>query len=75
MLERCVAEAQCGLAQRKLNARVLTSDNGSTDGSIELADMLGARVVRIATKSYGNGLRAVRCGFGKSWASATSRFP
>src|SRR3981081_4310420 len=36
---------------------VVVSDNGSTDGSIELSRQLGARVVRAELKGYGHALR------------------
>jgi hypothetical protein len=35
---------------------VVIADNGSTDGSIEIAQRLGARVVRVPAKGYGNAL-------------------
>ena len=34
------------------------ADNGSTDGSIEIAEKLGARVVRVEQRGYGSALRA-----------------
>lgn len=40
-----------------LRGEVLVSDNGSTDGSVELAERLGARVVRCPDRGYGNALR------------------
>jgi len=36
---------------------VLVADNGSTDGSPELATQAGGRVVAVAAKGYGNALR------------------
>lgn len=36
---------------------VLVSDNWSTDGSIEIAEWLGARVVKCPDKGYGNALK------------------
>lgn len=56
-LERCITKAQHSLAELKVEGEVLIADNGSTDGSIELAEKLGARVVRVAAKGYGNALR------------------
>jgi glycosyltransferase involved in cell wall biosynthesis len=40
-----------------LSCEILISDNGSTDGSIELATQLGCRVVHCPIKGYGNALR------------------
>jgi glycosyltransferase involved in cell wall biosynthesis len=36
----------------------VVADNGSTDGSIDIAQQHGARVVHVAAKGYGNALRA-----------------
>ncbi len=56
-IERCIAKAQRSLAELKVNGEVVIADNGSTDGSIALAEKLGARVVSVAAKGYGNALR------------------
>jgi glycosyltransferase involved in cell wall biosynthesis len=40
-----------------LRGEVLVSDNGSTDGSPQLAERLGARVVHAPARGYGNALR------------------
>ena len=40
-----------------ISAEVLVADNGSTDGSQELARAAGARVVEIAARGYGAALR------------------
>lgn len=56
-LAACIAKAQAGLKEAGVTGEVLIADNGSTDGSIELAEKLGARVVRVAAKGYGNALR------------------
>jgi glycosyltransferase involved in cell wall biosynthesis len=54
----CVAKALAYLGSRNINGEVIVADNGSTDGSQEIALNLGARVVPIASKGYGNALRA-----------------
>lgn len=43
-----------------LKGEVVISDNGSTDGSVKIAEKFGARVVHCPQKGYGN---ALRCGF------------
>jgi glycosyltransferase involved in cell wall biosynthesis len=53
----CVNEAKGALAAHDIAGEVLVADNGSTDGSQELATNAGARVVAIAAKGYGNALR------------------
>ena len=40
-----------------LNGEVVVADNGSTDGSIELATKAGARVERVSSKGYGAAIR------------------
>lgn len=53
----CVREAMDALAAAGIGGEVLVADNGSTDGSQDLATRAGARVVPIAIKGYGNALR------------------
>jgi glycosyltransferase involved in cell wall biosynthesis len=52
----CVAKAQKFLETTGTVGEVLVADNGSTDGSIEIARRLGARVVAVETKGYGAAL-------------------
>lgn len=53
----CIAKAQAWLQRSGLAGEVLIADNGSTDGSQEIARSLGARVVPIAERGYGSALR------------------
>lgn len=53
----CVREAMDALAASGIAGEVVVADNGSTDGSQDLATQAGARVVPIAAKGYGNALR------------------
>jgi hypothetical protein len=53
----CIAKAQLGIERAGISGEVLIADNGSTDGSIELAEKHGARVVRVTKKGYGSALR------------------
>jgi hypothetical protein len=53
----CIKKGLKSLADLGLRGEVLIADNGSTDGSIEIAKKLGARVVNIPRKGYGNALR------------------
>jgi len=52
----CVRKARAFLERTDIEGEVLVADNGSTDGSPELARAAGARVVRIAEKGYGSAL-------------------
>lgn len=56
-LATCINKAHAGLAAAGVRGEVLIADNGSTDGSIEIAERLGARVERVKAKGYGNALR------------------
>src|SRR5262245_48485250 len=52
----CVTKAQAFLTRSGIDGEVLVADNGSTDGSTDIARSHGARVVHIAAKGYGNAL-------------------
>jgi glycosyltransferase involved in cell wall biosynthesis len=52
----CVQKAVWALSNAGIQGEVIVADNGSTDGSIELAQSQGARVVPISAKGYGNAL-------------------
>jgi len=52
----CISEALLFLKQNSINGEVLVSDNGSLDGSVEIAQSAGARVVFAANKGYGSAL-------------------
>ena len=56
-LVACIEKARRGIESAGVTGEVLIADNGSTDGSIELAEKHGARVVRVVAKGYGNALR------------------
>lgn len=56
-IQACVREAINGMTTAGIAGEVLVADNGSTDGSQDLAQQAGARVVPIAIKGYGNALR------------------
>lgn len=53
----CVRKARGFLQRTGVAGEVLVADNGSTDGSAELARAAGARVIAIAAKGYGSALR------------------
>ncbi len=53
----CVAKALRFLQQEGISGEVVVADNGSSDGSQEIASMAGARVVSVEEKGYGNALR------------------
>jgi len=55
-LEACIGKAKAYLASSGVAGEVVVADNGSTDGSIELAERLGARVIRVPERGYGAAL-------------------
>jgi glycosyltransferase involved in cell wall biosynthesis len=52
----CVRKARGFLERTGIVGEVLVADNGSSDGSVELARRAGARVVCIAQRGYGSAL-------------------
>jgi Glycosyl transferase family 2 len=52
----CVGKAVKFLADSGVSGEVVLADNGSTDGSQQLATDAGARVVPVSDKGYGNAL-------------------
>lgn len=55
-LAACLEQAKLGLSQLSEVGEVVVSDNGSTDGSVAIAERNGARVVRAAQRGYGAAL-------------------
>lgn len=55
----CIKKAQGCIERLGLNAEIVISDNGSTDGSQKIAEDLGARVIHVKEKNqgYGSGIR------------------
>ncbi len=55
-LATCITKAMASLQDLQIAGEVLIADNGSTDGSQQIATSLGARVVQVERKGYGNAL-------------------
>lgn len=55
-LKTCISKANSFLINNNIDGEVLIADNGSTDGSQEIAINAGARVVNIPEKGYGAAL-------------------
>lgn len=54
----CISKALAAFRAAGLRGEVVVGDNGSTDGSVEIAQKLGARVARAESRGYGSALRA-----------------
>ena len=55
-LPECIKKAQRFLRESGVEGEVIVADNGSTDGSLRIAEELGARVVNVPHKGYGAAL-------------------
>ena len=62
----CIDKAQAFLARTGIAGEVVIADNGSTDGSQDIAVAHGARVVPIPTRGYGSALNGgIRAALGR----------
>jgi glycosyltransferase involved in cell wall biosynthesis len=56
-LADCIEKAQLGIQRSGVRGEILVADNGSKDDSVLIAGKLGARVVHVKKRGYGNALR------------------
>lgn len=54
----CIEKAQRALAENNISGEVIVADNGSSDHSPTIASLMGARVINVKTRGYGNALMA-----------------
>jgi glycosyltransferase involved in cell wall biosynthesis len=54
----CVGKALDAFKAGGLRGEVIVADNGSTDGSTDIAKKLGARVIDVPARGYGSALRS-----------------
>jgi glycosyltransferase involved in cell wall biosynthesis len=59
----CIEKAWQALRKHNIPGEVIVADNGSTDGSQAIARELGARVVNVTTRGYGQALMGGISGF------------
>ena len=52
----CIQKAHAFLHRYQVVGEIVVADNGSIDGSQEIASLMGARVVHVEAKGYGNAL-------------------
>jgi glycosyltransferase involved in cell wall biosynthesis len=55
-LRTCIAKCQRILHDNAISGEIIVADNGSTDGSQAIAVQMGARLVHVQAKGYGNAL-------------------
>src|SRR5262249_27126458 len=55
-LGTCIRKAQECLSAHGIHGEIIVGDNGSHDGSQEIARKLGARVVAVPARGYGSAL-------------------
>lgn len=56
-LETCIKKGKAFLSRNNVNGEIVIADNGSTDGSIDIALRNGALVVHVKEKGYGSALK------------------
>lgn len=56
-IDICLTELESVLSQMPITSEIIISDNGSTDGSIELAQKHNVRIIHTPTKGYGEALK------------------
>ena len=66
-LARCIEKARLGIRRSGVLGEILIADNGSEDDSVLIAEKLGARVVHVKKKGYGNALRGGIQGASGKW--------
>jgi hypothetical protein len=57
-VQTCIRKAQASMAELGVTGEVIVADNGSTDGSQDIARTAGARVIDVTVRGYGAALRA-----------------
>jgi len=60
-LETCIRKARGAMQELGLRGEVVVADNGSADGSQEIARRAGARVVEVPVRGYGSALLGGIC--------------
>ncbi|MDZ4838842.1 MAG: glycosyltransferase family 2 protein [Bacteroidota bacterium] len=65
-IEVCIIKANKYFSDNNVVGEVVIGDNGSTDGSQAMAEALGARVIAVPNRGYGNALKGgINAAYGK----------
>ncbi len=52
-LLKCITKAECFLETNQIHGEIIIADNGSSDGSVEIAGKTSAKVIHVSEKGYG----------------------
>jgi len=55
-ISKCIEKCFLSIQKIGIDAEVIIADNGSSDGSIEIAQKLGAKVINVEQKGYGSAI-------------------
>ena len=55
-ISSCIQKSKSFLDENNIEGEVIVADNGSTDGSVNLAISLGAKIVNVNKKGYGSAI-------------------
>jgi glycosyltransferase involved in cell wall biosynthesis len=55
-LASCIATAARALSEHRIAGEIIIADNGSTDGSQDIAEKLNARLINVRERGYGSAL-------------------
>ncbi len=71
-IEACIEQALSVIRSLEIDGEVVVADNGSTDGSPEIARRSGAVVVQVPEKGYGSALMGgIRAAYGRQEGSTS----
>ncbi|MFN8356619.1 MAG: glycosyltransferase [Spirosomataceae bacterium] len=54
----CISKINQSFSENDISGEIIVADNGSTDGSIDVALQMNVKLVEVSSKGYGNALRA-----------------
>ena len=55
---QCIDKAFSNLKKLKISGEIILSDNGSSDNSVSIAQIKGAKIVHVKNKGYGAAIKA-----------------
>ena len=55
-ISQCIKKCFLSIQKMGIEAEVIIADNGSSDGSIKIAQKLGAKVINVEQKGYGSAI-------------------